>query len=283
MLRCLAITLIHRQETPMTAPIPFVPDRFKTNAAHYLAGRPAYSPQLIRRVAQACELSGTHRLLDLGCGPGQLSLAFSSWVGAGLALDPEAEMLRVAAGLGAGIAPNIEYRAGSSYDLSAALGRFRLAVIGRAFHWMDRPDTLARLDALIEPEGAVALFSTAQVVDAPIAWLAPYHALLEEYAQSDSARMQRKADDWESHDTVLAKSAFSSLERVSIVETRRVSVESLSARPLSMSSLSRERLGARLDDLLARIGQLLDAHATDGWLDERIESTALIARRRAGQ
>jgi hypothetical protein len=148
---------------------------------------------------------------------------------------------------------------------------------------MDRPDTLARLDELIEPEGAVALFSTAIVTDAPIAWLAPYHALLEEYAQSDPARVQRKADDWESHDAVFAKSSFAALERVSIVETRRVSVESLSARPLSMSSLSRERLGDRLDELLARIAQLLEAHAVDGWLDERIESTALIARRPAAR
>lgn len=263
----------------MTAPIPFVPDRFKTNAAHYLAGRPAYSPRLIRRVAQSCQLGDAHRLLDLGCGPGQLSLAFSSWVGAGLALDPEPEMLRVAAGLGAGVAPNIEYREGSSYDLSPALGRFRLAVIGRAFHWMDRPDTLARLNELIEPEGAVALFSTAIVTDAPIPWLATYNALVEEYAQSDPARMQRKSDDWESHDAVLAKSPFAALERVSIVETRRVSVASLTARPLSMSSLSRERLGERLDELIARIAELLDAHATNGRLDERIESTALIARR----
>ncbi|HEY4298230.1 MAG TPA: class I SAM-dependent methyltransferase [Paraburkholderia sp.] len=265
----------------MTDPTSFDPNRFKSNAAHYLAGRAAYSPQLIRRVAQSCGLGGSHRLLDLGCGPGQLSLAFSSWVGSGLALDPETAMLQVAASLGAGIAPNIEYREGSSYDLSPALGRFRLAVIGRAFHWMDRPDTLARLDALIELEGAVALFSTAIVSDAPIAWLAPYRALLEEYAQSDASRLRRKAADWESHDTVLSKSPFAALERVSIVETRRVSVESLCERPLSMSSLSRDRLGDRLDELLARVRQLLDAHATDGWLDERVESTALIARRAA--
>ncbi|MFT4064595.1 class I SAM-dependent methyltransferase [Paraburkholderia sp.] len=267
----------------MTAPIPFVPDRFKDNAAHYLMGRPAYSPQLIRRVAQSCELRGSHRLLDLGCGPGQLSLAFSSWVGAGLALDPGEDMLRIAAGLGAGLAPNIAYRNGSSYDLSPALGQFRLAVIGRAFHWMDRPDTLARLDALIEPHGAVALFSTSLVTDAPIAWLAPYRALIEEYGSDDPARMQRKTEGWEDHEAVLAKSAFAALERIAVVETRRVSAAALRARPLSMSSLSRERLGARLDELLARIDQLLDAHATgDGWFDERIESTALIARRPLG-
>lgn len=48
-----------------------------------------------------------------------------------------------------------------------------------------------------------------------------------------------------------------------------------------MSSLSRERLGERLDKLPARIRQLLDAHATNGWLDEWIGSTAPITRREA--
>ena len=77
----------------------------------------------------------------------------------------------------------------------------------------------------------------------------------------------------------MLKSAFAVLERVSIIEKRRVALDSLIARALSMSSLSRERLGTRLDELLERAGQLLAAHAVDGWLDERVESIALIARR----
>ncbi|WP_144152013.1 class I SAM-dependent methyltransferase [Paraburkholderia sp. BCC1885] len=263
----------------MTTPIPFIPDRFRNNAAHYLAGRPAYAPRLIRRVAEACRLDGTQRLLDLGCGPGQLSVAFSSWVDTGVALDPEPAMLSIAADLGLGIAPNIEYRLGSSYDLSPEWGRFQLAVIGRAFHWMDRPDTLARLDQLIDPQGAVVLFGTTHPADASTPWLADYRALLEEYAQTDPAREQRKSESWESHDSVLLKSPFAALERVSIIEKRRVAVDSLTARAQSMSSLSRERLGARLDELLDRARRLLETHAVDGWLDERVESVALIARR----
>jgi hypothetical protein len=78
---------------------------------------------------------------------------------------------------------------------------------------------------------------------------------------------------------VLLKSAFAALERVSIIEKRRVALDSLIARVLSMSSLSRERLGTRLDELLERARQLLEAHAVDGRLDERVESIALIARR----
>jgi len=77
----------------------------------------------------------------------------------------------------------------------------------------------------------------------------------------------------------LFKSAFASLERVSIIEKRRVALESLIARALSMSSLSSERLGARLDELVTRVRSLLEPHAADGWLDERVESVALIARR----
>ncbi|CAB3771623.1 class I SAM-dependent methyltransferase [Paraburkholderia solisilvae] len=264
----------------VTEPIPFVPDRFRHAAAHYLTGRAAYSSRLIRRVAQSMELDGTQRLLDIGCGPGQLSIAFSTWIADGLALDPEPEMLRIATELGAGIAPNIAYRQGSSYDLCADMGTFRLAVIGRAFHWMDRADTLRRLDALIEPGGALALFATSQPAGASEPWTAEYRNLLDEYAQADPVRARRKSDDWVAHETVLMQSPFASLERVSIIERRRVSVDALTMRPQSMSSLSRGQLGDRLDELISRVKALLDAHARDGWLDEWVESSAVIARRR---
>jgi SAM-dependent methyltransferase len=263
----------------MSDTIPFVANRFQHNAAYYLQGRPAYAPGLIRRVAAACRLDGRQRLLDLGCGPGPLALAFSTYVASGVALDPEPEMLRIAAAFGLGIAPNIAYRQGSSYDLSPAFGRFDIAVIGRAFHWMDRPDTLARLDSLLEPAGAVVLFGTTTPDDPTLPWMAPYRALLEEYAGEDPARRQHKAQGWRSHDAVLMQSAFSALERITVVEKRRVSLDSLLARPQSMSSLSRARLGARLDTLLDRARALLEPHAQDGWLDERVESGALIARR----
>lgn len=269
-----------RIATAMSQPIPYQPDRFKQAAQHYLNGRPAYSPALIRRVAASCGLDGTHRLLDLGCGPGQLSLAFAPFVGAALALDPEPEMLRIAATFSAGLAPNIEHRQGSSYDVSPELGRFRLVVIGRAFHWMDRADTLRRLDALIEPGGALALFGTRlPEVPAEDAWQREYRQLIDTYANDDPARAQRRSGTWESHETVLLASPFPVLERIALIERRRTPLEHLLARALSMSSLSRQRLGARLDELLEKIEQLVKPHACDGHVHETVESSALIARR----
>ena len=74
----------------------FQPRRFRTAAQHYLAGRPAYAPRLIRHVARFTGLAPEHRVLDLGCGPGMLAGAFAPLAGEVIAMDPEPEMLRIA-------------------------------------------------------------------------------------------------------------------------------------------------------------------------------------------
>jgi len=135
---------------------PFEKRRFRTAAPHYLQGRPPYAARLIARVAALTGLAAAHRVMDLGCGPGQLAHAFAPYAAQVVAIDPEPEMLRIARDQ----APaNVEFIEASSYDLSPHLGQFHLVTIGRAFHWMDRTDTLRRLDGLTDADGAVAFFS----------------------------------------------------------------------------------------------------------------------------
>src|SRR5262245_4898832 len=81
---------------PQGTAMPLEPSRFRTAAQYYLRGRPPYAAGLIRRVVQLCGLDATHRVLDLGCGPGQLALAFAPFVGQVVGIDPEPEMLRIA-------------------------------------------------------------------------------------------------------------------------------------------------------------------------------------------
>ncbi len=265
----------------MIDPSAFGSRRFQSAARHYLAGRPAYSPALVRRVAELCGLRETHRLLDLGCGPGQLALAFAFFAGPVLAIDPEPEMLRIAAGTVEGIAPDVEVRSGSSADLSPQLGSFRMAVMGRSFHWMDRAETLGRLDALIEPDGAVVLFE-ADHPDVPEnAWLPGFRELLGRYSGDDPALVQRKSADWIRHEAILLESPFARLERAGVIERRRLSADRLVDRALSHSSTSRARLGSRADRMVAEIAAFAAGVATDGMLTEVVESTALIARRPA--
>lgn len=78
----------------MSDPPPFDPHRFRTAAAHDRRRRVPYPPVLIRRVAAAVGLGDGHRVLDLGCGPGQLAIGFGYFAGAVLGSRPPATSRR---------------------------------------------------------------------------------------------------------------------------------------------------------------------------------------------
>src|SRR5882724_5768396 len=98
-------------------PLPPAFPRFGSTVPHYLTGRPNYAPSLIRIVKEQLHLSGVHRLLDLGCGPAWLAIAFAPFVGSLVAMDPEPTMLAAARDAAAEASVQMELIEGSSYDL----------------------------------------------------------------------------------------------------------------------------------------------------------------------
>ena len=253
--------------------------RFRTAAAHYLAGRPQYSPRLIRRVAGLCGLTPAHRVLDLGCGPGMLTLAFAPFAGEILGVDPEPEMLRAAAGRE--VPANVRFMQASSEDLSPQFGRFFLTVMGRSFHWMHRAETLRKLNVLIEPGGAVVLFDDDHPNVPDNEWRLRWRELVERYSADDPVRGRSRRPGWIRHEAMLLDSSFSELEKISIVERRCVATETLIDRALSMSSSSRARLGERADAMVQEMRELLAELAPAGEVTEVLATSALIARRPA--
>ncbi len=61
---------------------------FREAAAYYTAGRPAYSRQLLATLAHELGLDGRGRLLDVGCGPGVLTVELAPAFEETVALDP---------------------------------------------------------------------------------------------------------------------------------------------------------------------------------------------------
>src|ERR1700744_113162 len=111
--------------------IPFNARRFKSAAKHYLTGRPAYPHRLVETVVGLCDLTSQSRVLDLGCGPGQLALAFAPYVQSVLAVDPEPEMLALCQSrVEQSGHTHVKVRQGSSGELDSSFGRFNLVVIG---------------------------------------------------------------------------------------------------------------------------------------------------------
>ena len=101
------------------------------------------------------------RILDLGCGTGQIALPISNYAGEIIAIDPQEDMLvegrQIA--LANGI-KNIQWVLGESGNLpqmAGSVGKINLTVIARAFHWMDKEQVLQDLYALTKPGGGVAI------------------------------------------------------------------------------------------------------------------------------
>jgi SAM-dependent methyltransferase len=255
--------------------------RFRTAAAHYTLGRPAYPARLIADVVLACGLTPSDQLLDLGTGPGLLALAFAPYVASVLAVDPEPEMLQQAGEAVRAARARVEVRAGSSETLGPEWGRFRAVTMGRSFHWMDRQETLRRLDLLVEPDGTVALFNDEIAELSENAAVLAWSTVVERYSADDRLRAERRSPEWQNHEAVLRRSPFRSVERLVQRHRAPVSEEQLVHRALSMSATTTSRLGPRADTMVAEIRAALAPFASSGELTECIEWTVLLAKRPA--
>ncbi|HVO03349.1 MAG TPA: class I SAM-dependent methyltransferase [Candidatus Cybelea sp.] len=264
---------------PVPPPVPFEKRRFRSAAAHYRTGRPAYAALLFARVAERIGLAQRHAVLDLGCGPGPLAIGFAPFAGSVTAIDPEPEMLRSAAAAAADCGMVIRFIEASSYDIGPAFGRFRLVTIGRAFHWMDREETLRRLDQMIEPGGAVALFRDRHLVVPDNAWHDAFDAVLEKFGGDDPVRTERKSPNRPKHEAVLLDSPFCRLERIGVVERRHTPSAHFIDRMLSFSSTSPQMIEGRVEAMVAELEAALAPYAENGIIAEVVESEALIAMR----
>jgi SAM-dependent methyltransferase len=136
----------------------FAADLYRGTAAYYDQYRLAYPEVMIEDLARAARVSGRGRLLDLACGTGQLAFPLRQWFADVWAVDQEpdmVDMVRVKAA--AAGARNVRPIVASAETLHAAPGHFELAVIGNAFHRLDRDVTARRIHGWLQPGGQVAV------------------------------------------------------------------------------------------------------------------------------
>lgn len=123
------------------------------SAEFYLRGRLPYPQRLADALAERLQLDGTGRLLDLGCGPGSLTLLLTSLFREILAVDADEEMIRVGAveASGRGI-ENVRWVHAYAEDLDAASG-FDVVTLAQSFHWMNRPVVAQKVFGILRPGG----------------------------------------------------------------------------------------------------------------------------------
>ncbi len=125
------------------------------SAPYYSIGRMPYPPRLAEVIRDELGLDGSGRLLDVGCGPGSLTLMLAPLFASAVGVDADAGMIeearRRAGEDGDGV---VLWRHLRAEELPAGLGTFRVVTFAQSFHWMDQPLVARRVRGMLEPGGA---------------------------------------------------------------------------------------------------------------------------------
>jgi SAM-dependent methyltransferase len=125
------------------------------SARHYAVGRMAYPVALGEAIRDALGLDGRGRLLDVGCGPGSLTLLLAPYFAEAVGVDADGEMIEVAASRAAEQKlSNVKWQQLRAEELPAELGTFQVVSFAQSFHWMDQELVADRVRGMLEPEGA---------------------------------------------------------------------------------------------------------------------------------
>jgi SAM-dependent methyltransferase len=130
------------------------PTLYAGAASYYARGRVAYPQTLADLLAAGLGLDGSGRLLDVGCGPGSLTLLLAPLVAEAIGVDADPGMIAEAEGIAAraGVR-NVRWQVLRAEDLPAGLGMFRLVTFAQSFHWMDRARVAAAAHGMLEAGG----------------------------------------------------------------------------------------------------------------------------------
>jgi SAM-dependent methyltransferase len=188
-------------------------DIFKGTAYYYARFRPGYPQRFFDLLGESFQLDGTGRLLDLGCGTGQIAVPLASLFAHVVAMDPEPEMLAEAQRhikeAGVGNVSLIEGASSDLPDLMDSIGKFRLVAMGSSFHWMNRAATLDILSRMVEPGGGIAVASAGSLWTADAPWCRAVKATVQRWLGDERrAGSSTYAVPPERHEALIARSAF---------------------------------------------------------------------------
>jgi SAM-dependent methyltransferase len=258
---------------------------FAGAAAYYEQGRLPNAPGLGEAFDEALGLDGRGRLLDVGCGPGTVTLRLAHLFEEVVGLDADAGMIREARRLASerGVM-NARWVENRAEDLPAGLGTFRAVTFAASFHWMDRPLVAATVREMLEPDGVVvhvdnrhqdSLGPDDKLPAPPRERIAELcRAYLGEDRRAGQGIRNTSPDD---EAAVFRATGFAGPEVVVVADGRTIvrSSDDLVAETFSMSSTAPHLFGDRLSEFEADLRRVLAEASPDGAFALRLPDNEL--------
>jgi SAM-dependent methyltransferase len=269
------------------------PSLYAGSAAYYVQGRVRYTDELVDRLAVELTLDGSGRLLDVGCGPGSLTLLLAPMFehATGLDADPhmlaEAERQAATAGI-----TNVDWVNLRAEDLPTDLGPFRVAVLAQSFHWMDRARVARLLHGVLGADGVLVHVhaTTHQGIDSDVPLPRPraprreiddlVKRLLGPRRRAGQGTMPEvsisEADRGRVEAEIYRAAGFTCPTRIEVPGPVVVrSADDIVASVFSLSSAAPHLFGDRVSDFEGELRALLVAVSPEGLFSEQMRETAI--------
>ncbi|MFJ4376028.1 class I SAM-dependent methyltransferase [Pseudomonas japonica] len=127
-------------------------DHFSSGSAGYAAYRPSYPLELIDELTSISP--GTRRVLDCGCGTGQLSVLLAERFDEVIATDASAAQIAAAEPR-----EGVIYRTALAEDSGLPADSVDLITVAQAAHWLDLEAFYGEARRIARPQAAIALIT----------------------------------------------------------------------------------------------------------------------------
>jgi SAM-dependent methyltransferase len=255
-------------------------DLFKGTAPYYEAYRQPYPSLVVDHLVERCGLDGQGRLLDAGCGTGQVFQVVARHFNEVLAIDPDPDMVacarRKATDLGLN---NVTVHPMRAEDLDANDGPLRMAIFGASFHWTDRPRVAEVIYDLLEPGGCLALLCSGTSESKPSDWQIAIQDVVKHHLGPERRAGGGVYREGERHEALLGRTRFKSIEVTNIPAREESTINQIVGHLYSTSFASKNVLGVRAPAFEQDVRQRLMHLRPDGQFEKAVVHTVILAER----
>jgi SAM-dependent methyltransferase len=261
---------------------------FGGSARYYRAGRFPYPTELATAFQEQLELDGSGRLLDVGCGTGEIALLLAPLYEEVVGLDADEEMIQEAREEARRRRHrNTTWVHARAEELPLDLGTFRTATFAQSFHWMDRQRVAATVLEMLEPNGAWVHVDTkthrGAASDEQLSHPQPPRGEIEELVKRYLGTVRRAGQGTRptspsGEGEIMIAAGFAGPRR-RVLDGRRVferSEDEIVASIFSVTSSAPHLFGPRLGEFERNLRQILRRVSPGGRFCEVSESVQLI-------
>jgi len=239
-----------------------VTDRFATTEAHYASHRPGYGAAAVGHVRERFGLDGDARVLDLGCGTGEIGIELAPHVGRVVGFDPNRAMVEAARrrAATAGVASATDWVVAGDGQFRGAMGPFDCVTVGRSLHWMDRERTLRRVADATTADGGIAVLEDVEwLTHGEHDWQAAVYDLASEFVPDLPDRVPQSAVAYdEPYAELLSRCGYEAVGDRTFTLRREWDADGVVGYLLSLSFCSPATLGPDRDALEAAVREYVE-------------------------